>query len=107
MKEISVKELKAKMDADENIELIDVRQPNEYEFARIEGAKLIPLAEIIDRKDEIDQSKEVYIHCKSGGRSARAIQALAASGVTADMYNVVGGITAWSNEIDPTVPKYN
>ncbi|NNE98363.1 MAG: rhodanese-like domain-containing protein [Pyrinomonadaceae bacterium] len=107
MKEITVTELKAKMDAGEDIELIDVRQPNEFEFAKIEGAKLIPLGEIIARKDEIDSSKEIVMQCKSGGRSARAIQALQASGFEGDMANLVGGILAWSDQIDPSVPKYN
>ena len=107
MKEITVTELKEKMDAGDDIELIDVRQPDEYAFAKIEGAKLIPLGEIIARKDEIDTSKEVVVHCKMGGRSARAIQALQQSGVEGDMANLVGGITAWSNLIDPDVPKYS
>ncbi len=106
MKEITVTELKAKMDAGEDFELIDVRQPNEYEFAKIEGAKLIPLAEVVARRDEIDSSKEIIVHCKMGGRSAKAIQMLTASGFEGDMSNLVGGITAWSHEIDPSVPTY-
>jgi len=107
MKEITVTELKEKMDAGEDIELIDVRQPDEYAFAKIVGAKLIPLGEIVARKDEIDASKEIIVHCKMGGRSARAIQALQQMGFEGDMANLVGGITAWSNLIDPDVPKYN
>lgn len=107
MKEITVKELKEKMDAGEDFQLIDVRQPNEFEFAKIEGAKLIPLGEIIQRMNELDPSKEIIMQCKSGGRSARAIMMLEQSGFTGDMANLVGGITAWSDEIDPAVPKYN
>lgn len=95
------------MDAGEDIELIDVRQPDEYAFAKIEGAKLIPLGEVIQRKDEIDASKEIIVHCKMGGRSARAIQALQQMGFEGDMANLVGGITAWSDQIDPNVPKYH
>ncbi|MEZ5346608.1 MAG: rhodanese-like domain-containing protein [Pyrinomonadaceae bacterium] len=107
MKEITVKELKAKLDAGEDIELIDVRQPDEWATAKIEGAKLIPLGEIIQRMDEIDSSKEIVVHCKMGGRSARAIQALQQYGFDGEMSNLVGGITAWSDEIDPSVPKYH
>jgi adenylyltransferase/sulfurtransferase len=107
MKEITVTELKEKMDAGEDIELIDVRQPDEYAFAKIEGAKLIPLPEIVQRMDEIDNSKPIVVHCKMGGRSAKAIEFLQASGFEGDMANLVGGITAWSNIIDPSVPKYH
>ena len=107
MKEITVAELKEKMDAGEDIELIDVRQPDEYAYAKIEGAKLIPLGEIMQRKDEIDASKEIIVHCKMGGRSARAIEALQQMGFEGDMANLVGGITAWSNIIDPNEPKYS
>ena len=78
MQEITVKELKEKMDAGEDVQLIDVRQPNEWEIAKIEGAKLIPLGEIVNRMDELDDSKEIIMQCKSGGRSARAIMAVAA-----------------------------
>lgn len=107
MQEITVRELKDKMDAGEDIQLIDVRMPDEWEIARIEGAKLIPLPQIIQRMDEIDDSRETVIQCKSGGRSARAIQALQQAGCKANMSNLVGGIGAWSDEIDPSVPKYS
>lgn len=106
MQEISVTELKKKMDAGEDIELIDVREPDEYEFARIEGAKLIPLGQILRRMDEIDNSKPIVMQCKSGGRSGQAIEALKQAGFEGNMSNLVGGIKAWSNEIDPSVPKY-
>ena len=106
MKEITVKELKEKMDAGEDFQLIDVRQPNEYELARIEGAKLIPLGEIIQRMDELDDGTEIIMQCKSGGRSARAIMALEQAGYKGEMKNLAGGINAWSEEIDPSVPKY-
>ena len=106
MKEITASELKAKMDAGEDIQLIDVRQPDEYAFANIEGAKLIPLGEVIARMDEIDPSRKTVIHCKMGGRSARAIEALQQRGFTGSLSNLVGGITAWSNDVDPTILKY-
>lgn len=107
MKEITVKELKEKMDAGEDFQLIDVRQPNEWEIAKIEGAKLIPLGEIVQRMDELDDSKEIVMQCKSGGRSARAMMMLEQAGYKGEMKNLVGGIGAWSAEIDPNVPQYN
>jgi sulfur-carrier protein adenylyltransferase/sulfurtransferase len=106
MKEISATELKARLDAGEDIQLIDVRQPDEYAFAQIPGAKLIPLGEIISRMGEIDPDRETVVHCKMGGRSANAIQALQRSGFKGELSNLAGGITAWSNEVDPSVPKY-
>lgn len=106
MQEITATELKAKMDAGENIQLIDVRQPDENAFARIEGAKLIPLGEVIARMSEIDASRETVVHCKMGGRSAKAIMALMQAGFAGSLSNLVGGITAWSNDVDPRVPKY-
>jgi sulfur-carrier protein adenylyltransferase/sulfurtransferase len=107
MKEITVTELKAKMDAGEDFQLIDVRMPNEYAFAKITGAELIPLPQVLQRMDEFDSSKEIVVHCKVGARSARAIEILQRAGFEGDMANLVGGIAAWSNEIDPNVPKYN
>jgi rhodanese-related sulfurtransferase len=106
MKQITATELKQKMDAGEDIQLIDVRQPDEHAFASIPGAKLIPLGEVMSRMNEIDPTKETVVHCKMGGRSARAIEALERSGFAGSMANLVGGITAWSNEVDPSVPKY-
>jgi rhodanese-related sulfurtransferase len=106
MEEITATELKAKMDAGGDFQLIDVRQPDEYAFARIDGAKLIPLGEIMRRKDELDPAREAVIHCKMGGRSARAIEALQQSGYKGTLKNLVGGITAWSNDVDSKVPKY-
>ncbi len=106
MQEITASELKAELDAGADIQLIDVRQPDEYAFAKIDGAKLIPLGEIIARMDELNPSRETVIHCKMGGRSARAIEALERSGFKGSMKNLVGGITSWSNEVDPKIPKY-
>lgn len=106
MQEITATELKQKMDNGEDFQLIDVRQPDEYAFAKIEGAKLIPLGEVLRRVDELDPSKEIIFQCKAGGRSAQAIQMLEATGFKADMKNLKGGITAWSNDVDPKIPKY-
>jgi sulfur-carrier protein adenylyltransferase/sulfurtransferase len=106
MQEITALELKARLDAGEDIQLIDVRQPDEFAFARIEGAKLIPLGEILNRKREIDETRETIVLCKMGGRSARAIEALQQSGFAGNLSNLAGGITAWSNDVDPGVPKY-
>jgi adenylyltransferase/sulfurtransferase len=107
MQEITVTELKQKMDNGDDIQLIDVRQPDEYAVAKIEGAKLIPLGEIMKRMDEIDETKETIVHCKSGGRSGKAIEAMQRAGFNGDLKNLKGGITAWSDEVDPTIPKYH
>lgn len=106
MQEITATELKQKMDAGEDIQIIDVRQPDENAFARIEGSKLIPLGEILTRMNELDATKETVVHCKAGGRSGKAIEALERSGFKGKLKNLKGGITAWSNEVDPNVPKY-
>ena len=106
MQDITAKELNELLQSGANIQLIDVRQPAEYNFARIPGAKLIPLGEILNRIDELDPERELIIHCKMGGRSAQAIMALERAGFKGNMKNLRGGITAWSNEVDPKVPKY-
>ncbi|MGI9056867.1 MAG: rhodanese-like domain-containing protein [Pyrinomonadaceae bacterium] len=106
MEQITATELKKRLDAGDDIQLIDVRQPDEYAFAKIEGAKLIPLGEIVNRMDEIDPKRETVVHCKAGGRSAKAIEALQRAGFNGEMKNLAGGITAWSNEVDPKIPKY-
>lgn len=106
MQEITATELKAKFDAGEDFQLIDVRQPEEFAFAHIEGAKLIPLGEIVKRMDEIDPTRETIVQCKAGGRSAEAINRLRGAGFEGELKNLRGGITAWSNEVDPKVPKY-
>ena len=79
IEEISATRLKERMDAGEDLQLIDVRQPDEFAFARIAGSKLIPLGDILSRISELDPTREVIIHCKMGARSARAIEALKAA----------------------------
>ena len=106
MQEITATELKNRLDAGDDIQLIDVRQPDEYAFARIEGAKLIPLGQIIQRMGEIDATRETIVHCKMGGRSAKAIEMLQSAGFTGELKNLIGGITAWSDEVDSKIPKY-
>jgi adenylyltransferase/sulfurtransferase len=102
---ISVQDLKRKMDARESIELIDVREPFEFEIARIAGAKLMPLGELAERADELRREQSIIMHCHSGRRSAQAVRLLKRRGF-ANVYNLEGGIDAWSDLIDPTVPKY-
>src|SRR5213592_944827 len=102
---MSEHELKQKMDAHEPFELIDVREPFEYEIARIDGAKLIPLGEIADRLNELQHERPIVVHCHSGRRSAEAVRLLQQRGFS-NVYNLEGGIDAWSEQIDPTVPKY-
>jgi len=102
--EITVKELKQKMDDGEPINVLDVREPHEYEVANI-GVKLVPLGELPRRLAEFDQNGNFAIHCKTGARSANAVKLLQDAGF-GNVYNVKGGITAWSEEVDPSVPKY-
>jgi adenylyltransferase/sulfurtransferase len=106
MTEITATELKARLDSGDDIQIIDVREPNEYQIARIPGSTHIPLGQVINRMSEIDPARETVVHCKMGGRSARAIEALKRAGFEGKLINLKGGITAWSNEVDPTVPKY-
>jgi len=105
--EMTVHELKAKLDQKDNFILLDVREPFEYQIAKIPGSKLIPLGELPNRLSELDsnKAKEIVVHCKSGGRSAKAVELLLKSGFK-NVWNVTGGITAWSTKIDPSVPKY-
>jgi adenylyltransferase/sulfurtransferase len=86
--------------------VIDVREPFEQEIARIEGTKLIPLGQVVARMNEIDPSRETVLHCKAGVRSAMAIASLKKAGFPGRLINLKGGITAWSDEVDPAVPKY-
>jgi len=93
------------MDGREPFELIDVREAFEYEIARIDGAKLIPLGEIAERADELPRERPIVVHCHSGQRSAQAVRLLQQRGF-ATVFNLEGGIDAWSDQIDPNVPKY-
>ena len=98
-------EVKAKLDRGDNFVLIDVREPHEYQICSIPGAKLIPLGELPKRLNELDPNAEIVVHCKSGVRSQRAVDFLKQAGFK-NVRNMKGGILAWSDKVDPTVPKY-
>jgi sulfur-carrier protein adenylyltransferase/sulfurtransferase len=102
--EITVQELEGRLRNGSKVSVLDVREPHEYEVANI-GARLIPLAELPERLVELDRDEPLAVHCKSGGRSARAVKLLKEAGFQ-NVYNVRGGIDAWSEEIDSSVPKY-
>jgi adenylyltransferase/sulfurtransferase len=104
MKEISVAELKTKIDNKEDFKLIDVREEHEYEICNI-GGELIPMATVPERLSEIPKDKTVVVHCRSGARSANVCLFLESQGYN-NVYNLKGGILAWANEIDPSMPKY-
>ncbi len=97
-------ELKRRLDAGENVFVLDVREPHEYQIVNI-GAPLIPLGDLPNRLGELDPSREIVIHCKSGGRSQRAAELLQKSGFK-NVVNLAGGITAWATDVDPKLPKY-
>jgi sulfur-carrier protein adenylyltransferase/sulfurtransferase len=103
MKEISVKELKEKLDKKEDIQLIDVREIHEAEVSHI-GGELIPMGEVMDNIDKISTDKPVIVHCRSGKRSAAIVDALERHGFN-NVYNLKGGILAWADEIDPSMPR--
>ncbi len=98
-------EVKAKIDRHDPFVLIDVREPHEYQICRIPYAKLIPLGELPKRLHELNPADEIVAHCKSGARSAKAIELLKQSGFS-KLRNMKGGILAWSDKVDPSVPKY-
>jgi len=103
--EIDVVELKQKIDRGDNFVLIDVREPHEYKICSIPGAKLIPLGEFPKHVGEFEKDADIVIHCRSGMRSAKACAVLRQNGFQ-HVRNVVGGILAWSDKVDPSVPKY-
>jgi molybdopterin/thiamine biosynthesis adenylyltransferase/rhodanese-related sulfurtransferase len=103
--DITVKELKERMDRGDAPRLIDVREPHEYEICNIPGAELIPAGQLAQRLDEFDKNAEIVVHCKSGGRSGRAVEMMRAKGFT-NARNLTGGILAWIDQIDPSLKKY-
>ena len=102
--QMTVKELKQRLDAGDNVLVLDVREPYEYQIANI-GGKLIPQNDVPQRLAEIDRNREVVVHCRTGGRSQRVAEFLQQSGYS-NVANLAGGIHAWSDEIDPSIPKY-
>ena len=104
--EVTVQDMKRALDDPKlGIKVIDVREPDEYEIAHVKGVPLLPLSQLEQRFTELDPNQQYYIHCKMGGRSMRALQFLRQQGFKY-LKNVKGGITAWSDEIDQSVPKY-
>ncbi|MDX2150406.1 MAG: molybdopterin-synthase adenylyltransferase MoeB [Bryobacteraceae bacterium] len=103
--EIDPVDVKAKLDRGDDFQFIDVREPHEYQIASIPGAKLIPLGELPKRVSELDPGRDLIAHCKGGVRSQKAIDFLKTQGFTR-MLNMRGGILAWSDKVDPKVPKY-
>jgi adenylyltransferase/sulfurtransferase len=105
MQEITAIELKRMKDAGENFQLIDVREEHEFEICQI-GGELIPMAEVMNNIEKISKDKKVVVHCRSGKRSAAVIQALQSQHGFNNLYNLKGGILAWADEVDTTMPKY-
>ncbi|HLW88238.1 MAG TPA: rhodanese-like domain-containing protein, partial [Terriglobales bacterium] len=102
--EIQVEELKRRLDANEDIFVLDVREPHEYQICNI-GGHLIPLGDLPRRVNELDSSREIVAHCRSGVRSAKAVDFLQQAGFK-KVHNLAGGILAWADRIDPRMPKY-
>lgn len=105
MEEITATELKQRLDNGDDIQIIDVREPHEYEIAQIPNSKLIPLGQVLNRMNEIDPDRETVVHCKMGGRSAKAVALLQERGFTR-VRNLKGGILDWIDKVDPTQSKY-
>jgi len=103
--EITPTQLAARISRGEDFDLIDVREPHEWEIARIPGARLVPLGTLVEALPTLDSAREIVVHCKGGGRSAKAVQQLQASGFR-KVWNLAGGITRWSDDVDPSTPKY-
>jgi len=102
--EISVQELQALQEAKADFLILDVRNPDEYAICNL-GGYLIPIKELPSRLGELKRDQQIIVHCHAGGRSRRATEFLIQSGFT-NVYNLRGGITAWANEVDPTMRKY-
>jgi adenylyltransferase/sulfurtransferase len=102
---IDPKEVKEKLDRGDHFVLIDVREPHEFQICRIPGSTLIPLGQLPQRLSELDPAAEIVAHCKSGARSQQAVDLLKQSGFR-NVRNMTGGILAWSDKVDPSVPKY-
>ncbi len=103
--ETTVRELKRRLDRNEELFILDVRNREEYQLCRLPGSTLIPLPELPSRFQELDRSRELIIHCKSGMRSLKALHFLREKGFT-NLKNLKGGILAWADQIDPAMPKY-
>jgi len=102
--DMPVEELKRRLDAGDDLFILDVREPHEYQICNL-GGYLIPLNDLPKRVSELDSSREIVAHCKMGGRSAKAVDFLRQAGFT-KVHNLAGGINAWADRVDPKVPKY-
>lgn len=102
MKTVTVEELKQMIDAKEDIQIIDVREPSEFQAGNISG-ELIPLATVPQNVNKISKDKKVIVHCRSGKRSANAIAFLESNHGYENLYNLTGGILAWKEKIDPSL----
>jgi sulfur-carrier protein adenylyltransferase/sulfurtransferase len=98
-------QLKEKLNRGDQFTLIDVREPHEFQICRIPGSTLIPLGQLPNRLSELDPNADIVVHCKSGARSQKAVDLLKQHGFK-NARNMTGGILAWSDKVDPTVPKY-
>jgi len=98
-------EVKAMLDRGDDFVLVDVREPHEYLICSIPTASLIPLGDVTKRASELNPEKLIVMHCKMGGRSAKAVAALKELGFKR-VRNMTGGILAWADKVDPSVPKY-
>jgi len=105
VRDITPRELHERLQRGDNIDLVDVREPFEWEIGRIEGARLVPLNTVQDSLDTFDASREIAIYCKSGVRSRKAAAKLLDAGFTR-VFNVEGGILRWSDDVDSKIPKY-
>jgi molybdopterin/thiamine biosynthesis adenylyltransferase/rhodanese-related sulfurtransferase/molybdopterin converting factor small subunit len=105
LEEITALELKRRLDGGESLEIVDVREPHEWEICRIGGARLVPLGTLAGRLGELDPSRTYVMQCRSGVRSARAVALLRAAGFRR-LLNLQGGILAWARDVDPTMPTY-
>lgn len=103
--EITPRELKERLERGERIVIVDVREPHEWDIVHIEGARLIPLGELAARVHELDSADQIVLHCKTGARSARALEFLRGIGYR-KLKNLKGGINAWAREVDPRLPTY-
>jgi adenylyltransferase/sulfurtransferase len=103
--DIEASELAGRIDAGEDIHLLDVREPHELEIAQLPGSQLIPLGQLAARLSELDTADEMVVFCKGGTRSARALELLVSAGFR-KVKNLKGGINAWAREVDPSIPLY-
>ena len=103
--EVTAKELKEELDQGQDPYILDVRNPVEYEISRIEGSHLIPLDQLLNRLNELDSARDIVAHCRTGARSAKAIEMLQEAGFR-KLRNLKGGVLAWADEVDPTMAKY-